>query len=84
MAAFDRGDSVTQAGLRSDLDIKVTSTLQPFPSDRGQESETWPEAASWRVVLSSEDGLQKRAQQAQNATMPSLRNCCSQASPPSL
>lgn len=79
MAAFDRGDSVTQAGLRSDLDIKVTSTLQLFPSYRGQESETRPEAASWGVVLSSEDGLQERAQ---NVTTPSLRNCCSQAPPP--
>ena len=78
MVAFDRGDSVTQAGLRSDLDIKVTSTLQLFPSYGGQQSETRPEAESWGVVLSSEDGLQERAQ---NVTTPSLRNCCSQAPP---
>lgn len=61
ITAFDRGDSVTQTGLRSDLNIKVPSILQPFPSYRGQKTETLPEATSRRVMLSSEDGLQKRA-----------------------
>lgn len=32
--AFDRRDSVTQTGLKSDLNIKVPSMLQTFPSYR--------------------------------------------------
>ena len=61
ITAFDRGDSVTQTGLRSDLNTKEPSILQPFPSYRGQKTETLPAATSRRVMLSSGDGLQKRA-----------------------
>lgn len=36
--AFDRRDSVTQTGLKSDLNIKVPRILQTFPSYRGQKA----------------------------------------------